>query len=665
MKREILLMLGCIALWPSSGLGQSESMPGDQMLADYFAAETSKLESACLANVETKEDWLGLRGLYRKQLLEMLALDPMPPKTPLNAQVTGREFVDDGKGNAFSVEKIVFQSMPQFYVTANFYLPEDTSRPLPTLLYVCGHGPKIIDGVSYGNKVSYQHHGAWFARHGYACLMIDTVQMGEIEGTHHGTYREGMWWWNSRGYSSAGAEAWNCVRALDYLETRHEVNKTRIGVTGRSGGGAYSWWIAAIDDRIKVAVPVAGITSLRNHVVDGCVEGHCDCMFPVNTHRWDFPLVAALVAPRPLLISNTDKDTIFPLDGVVDVHRKTRRIYELLGASDHLGLQITEGPHKDTQALRVHAFTWFDRFLKGVDPPPLIDKPAVPFLTAQQLKVLDAIPADERTSKIEETFATVAPEPKVPETSEQWKGMVVAWKNALIQKVFHGWPREAGDLELKEVSESIVGGARLQTFEFVSQAGVTLPLYVISPDQPDQGVAVRVLDEGGWGEFDAWKKGESAMDLGTTRQVLLAPRGIGPTAWTNDPRERVHIRRRFMLLGQTLASMQVWDIKRGLEAAATVLDSEKSSVLNSRGEMAVNTLYASLFTQGGHGHDMVLKELPQSHRSGPDYLNVLRFLDIPQALAMASQRGVVVVQNEDSSVAEYAEKVNTALRALP
>ena len=157
---------------------------------------------------------------------------------------------------------------------------------------------------------------------GYVCLTIDTLQLGEIEGLHHGTYREGMWWWLSRGYTPAGVEAWNCIRALDYLQSRPEVDGDKLGVTGRSGGGAYSWWIAALDERIKAAVPVAGITNLKNHVIDGAVEGHCDCMFMVNTYQWDYAQVAALVAPRPLLISNTDKDSIFPLDGVVDVYRK-------------------------------------------------------------------------------------------------------------------------------------------------------------------------------------------------------------------------------------------------------------------------------------------------------------------------------------------------------
>src|SRR5205823_1298822 len=87
-----------------------------------------------------------------------------------------------------------------------------------------------------------------------------TPQLGELPGLHHGTYREGMWWWQSRGYTPAGVEAWNGIRGIDYLVSRPEVDKTKIAVTGRSGGGATSWWLGAIDDRIAAVVPVAGIT---------------------------------------------------------------------------------------------------------------------------------------------------------------------------------------------------------------------------------------------------------------------------------------------------------------------------------------------------------------------------------------------------------------------
>src|SRR5688572_16902046 len=277
----------------------------------------------------------------------MLGLDPLPERTDLKPVITGKVEHEE-----FTVEKLHFQSRPGLYVTGNLYIPKKIDKPLPAVLYVCGHGQVKKDGIAYGAKAHYQHHGGWFARNGFVCLTIDTLQLGEIEGIHHGTHRYGYWWWLNRGYTPAGVEAWNCIRALDYLQSRKEVDGDKLGVTGRSGGGAYSWWIAALDDRIKCAVPVAGITDLHNHIVDGSVEGHCDCMFFVNTHRWDYPTVAALVAPRPLLIANSDKDTIFPLDGVQRLHAQVRNIYRLYGAEDKLGLLITEGPHKDTQDLQ-------------------------------------------------------------------------------------------------------------------------------------------------------------------------------------------------------------------------------------------------------------------------------------------------------------------------
>ncbi|HLB74982.1 MAG TPA: alpha/beta hydrolase family protein, partial [Sedimentisphaerales bacterium] len=355
---SICLAIRCLAAdW--TVIGQS---PADNQLSEYFRSETAKLAEQALAGIETLDDWKAKREIYRSQLLEMLGLDPFPEKTDLKPVITGTVEHDE-----FTVEKLHFQSRPRLYVTANLYIPKGLEAPAPTILYVCGHGPVKKDGISYGNKVGYQHHAAWFARHGYVCLVIDSLQMGEIEAIHHGTYRYNMWWWNCRGYSSADVEAWNCIRALDYLETRKEVDKERFGVTGRSGGGAYSWWISTIDDRIKVAIPVAGITDLQNHVINGCVEGHCDCMYFVNTYRWDYLQLPALVAPRPLLISNTDKDSIFPLDGVMRTYLKTMKIYDLYDARDKLGLHICEGPHKDTQQLRVHAFVWFNRFLKDDD----------------------------------------------------------------------------------------------------------------------------------------------------------------------------------------------------------------------------------------------------------------------------------------------------------
>jgi len=632
----------------------------DAMLADYFRIETSKLRDRCLTDVTSLEDWQAKRKIYRKQLFEMLGLQPFPEKTDLQAVVTGKV-----EHEQFIVENIHFQSRPGLYVTANLYIPKGLEKAAPTILYVCGHARVKKDGISYGNKTAYQHHPAWFARHGYVCLIIDTLQLGEIEGIHHGTYREKMWWWNSRGYTPAGVEAWNCIRALDYLETRKEVDANRFGVTGRSGGGVYSWWIAALDDRIKVAVPVAGITDLQNHVVDGCVEGHCDCMFMVNTFRWDYPLVAALVAPRPLLISNSDKDRIFPLDGVVRLHEKVRNIYRLYEAEENLGLNITAGPHKDTQELRVHAFVWFNRFLKNDNA--LIDKPAVPFFKPGQLKVFNDLPADEINTRVHETFVPKSQQSLAQsrENSNQQHRILL---RTLREKSFGGWPtqEQAGPLNVRRVFATEKDGICLSAFDFTSQPHVQLRLYLAHRpgiEQPNQ-VVLNILDDQEWTQWlaamrigfsnelkdetlphpneDAWNHIRKMCEDSNSIMAYTAPRGIGLTAWNPDERKQTHIRRRFMLLGQTLDGMRVWDVRRAVQALREI--EKKSTIpmtLAGQRVMAGIVLYASLFES-----DIAKVDLwhpPSSHREGPVFLNVLRYMDIPQAVAMAAERTQVQI----------------------
>jgi hypothetical protein len=473
-----------------------------------------------------------------------------------------------------------------------------------------------------------------------------------------------MWWWNSRGYTPAGVEAWNCIRALDYLQTRKEVDANRFGVTGRSGGGINSWWISALDDRIKAAVPVAGITDLQNHVVDGCVEGHCDCMYMVNTFGWDYALVAALVAPRPLLISNSDKDTIFPLDGVVRLHEKVQNIYQLYNAEKNLGLNITEGPHKDTQELRIHAFVWFNRFLK--DDSALIDKPAVKFFEPEQLKVFEELPADEINTRIHESFV---PENKPPiEISAQQHQVLL---KTLREKSFGGWPaqEQAGPLNVRRVFSTERHGIRLSAFDFTSQPNVRLRLYLAhraGVERPKK-VVLNVPDEQEWTKWlagmrigftdelkdetlpkpneDAFKHIQQILKDNNSVLAYVAPRGIGLTAWNPDEKKQTQIRRRFMLLGQTLDGMRVWDVRRAIQALRQIEFLNNVPVaLKGKRQMAGIVLYASLFEPDIAGLD--LWHLPNSHRDGPIFLNVLRYMDIPHAVEMASERTKVRIYPE-------------------
>lgn len=655
--------------------------PGTQMLTDYFRAQTAELSARCLADVHTLEDWTSRREAYRRDLRDMLGLEPQPERTPLQAVVTGHK-----EHEGFRVENVQFQSRPGLYVTGNLYLPVGEKKPSPAILYVCGHGNVKKDGVSYGAKSHYEYHGAWLARHGYVCLIIDTLELAEIEGNHHGTFRDGLWWWMGRGFTPAGVEAWNGIRALDYLQSRPEVDPDKLGVTGRSGGGAYSWWIAALDERVKVAVPVAGITDLENHVVDGVIEGHCDCMFMVNTHRWDYAQVAALVAPRALLIENSDKDTIFPLEGVVRLHAKVRRIYQLYGAADRLGLTITEGPHKDTQELQVPALHWFNRYLKGEDP--VLQDAAVPVSQPEDLRVFTTLPADQKNTQIAETFVPTAPAPTAPASRAAWAQQRDGWLQHLKDRCFSGWPAQPPDLAIKPAFTAEHEGVHLAAYDFTSQEHVPLRLYVsyrAGLDHPDLCV-LNVLDEEGWKQWlagmrvgfpkelageelppadeKAFQETQAMFKQFKWAMAYIAPRGIGPTAWEGTPQKLTHLQRRFYLLGQTLDGMRVWDVRRAVQALRTlpVLKGVPQWLQGER-QLAGVALYASLFEPAITRLD--LWHLPHSHRDGPYFLGVQRVLDMPQAVALAAERSRVVIYQEDETGWDYPHTVLERLGTDP
>lgn len=666
--RRTLPVLFAAAVVSATATEPLPSPRGNRLLADYFAREVAEIESAPLAEPKNAEEWEKTRQEMKGQLADMLGLSPMPQKTPLQPEVTG-EF----RGEGFVVEKLHFQSLPGLYVTANLYRPAETnSAKLPAVLYVCGHSNVTApDGSSLGNKTGYEHHGVWFAKRGYVCLIIDTVQLGEIRGEHHGTYSKGRWWWMSRGYTPAGIEAWNGIRAIDYLTSRSEVDAQRIGVNGRSGGGAYSWWIGALDERVKVVVPTAGITTLRNHVVDGCIEGHCDCMFQVNTRRWDYDKVAALIAPRPLLIANTDKDPIFPLDGVVSVYSGVRRIYKALGAEAKIGIHIAEGPHKDTQPLNTGEFAWMERHLKGADPSATVALAAEKSIAPANLRVFSSLPSDERNTRIDSEFVPLATTPEVPADTATFAAQRDSWLRALKTRTFAGWPRVTTDLQLRNVGTQEHEGVVMHAWDFSPQAPWDLRLYVahragLEPKDLDLAV-LNVLDAKGWTDFrDSMGKGfvslfdeadrKDATGAGFADEkkmyqsqkwamAYVAPRGVGATAWQGSDKQQMHRLRRFYLLGQTLDGMQVWDTRRAIAALREAGFGKAPLWLQASGNMAGNALYASLFEDGIARLD--LHDLPSTHQKGPTYLNVLRTWDLPQAVAVAASRSKVRLYTKD------------------
>jgi cephalosporin-C deacetylase-like acetyl esterase len=670
---------------------QADLHRGQQLCDDYFRRETQRLTNACLTGIHSKEDWERKRPELRRQFLEMIGLWPLPARTDLKPAITGRV-----EGEHFTIEKLHFQSSPGLYVTANFYLPKRAVFPAPAVLYLCGHANTVVDTVSYGSKVNYQHHPTWFAEHGYVCLILDTLELGEIEGIHHGTHDLNLWWWQTVGYTPAGIECWNAMRALDYLQTRKEVDPQKIGVTGRSGGGATSWWLAAADERPQCIVPVAGIADLQAHVVEGVasryrkgvISGHCDCMYFLNTYQWDFPEVAALCAPRPLLLGNSTADDIFPVAGYRRLVDKVRRIYDLYGAGEKFALLQTAGPHKDTPELRRGAYRWMNRWLRGSDAE--ISEQERPRFAPAQLKVFDRLPDDAINVQVHETFRKPA-QPQMPQTPPQvrqwWPKQREQWLQALRAKVFGGWPNQLLPLHVQRADDVKHDGVRLRAYDFVSQVGVDLRLWLLTAvevEKPSR-IVFTALDEQGWAEWSqqfgpAFRSGlQSATEprideakFAQTRKTLaeqhcafaiIAPRGIGPTKWAEPGTpEEIHVRRRFPLLGQTLDGQRVWDVRRSLAVLREIHDFKGVPVwLQGKSEMGGVVLYAALFEP-----DVARLELwhpPASHRQGPIFLNVRTILDMPQALALAFPKPICVYVKDDAEAKswEWPLQLQTAL----
>jgi dienelactone hydrolase len=688
----------CLAVFllaaPTPAAEEADLSRGEAMIENYFRKQAAQISRDCLKEYTTKVEWERARPELRRQFLEMLGLDPLPARTDLKPRITGIF-----EAPKYSVEKLTFQSWPDLHVTAHFYLPKPFPKEkLPAVLYVCGHGNvvKTIDGkeVSFGSKLSYQHYPAWFAEHGYACLILDTLQLSEIPGIHHGTYRFGMWWWQTLGYTPAGVECWNCIRALDYLETRPEVDMQRVGVTGRSGGGAYSWWIAAADERIRCAVPVAGIADLQAHLNEGypgqlekgVIAGHCDCMYPVNTYRWDFAQVAALIAPRPLLLGNSDKDDIFPVPGYRRLADKVRKIYALYDADDKFALLETKGPHKDTPELRAGTRRWLNRWLKE-DGSPVPDAEFTP-LAPEALKVLTATPEGAINASVHEYFIRPAVlELPLSDTvaKEWWAGQKPILEKALREKVFRGWPENLGPLNVKPVADRSHDGLRLRAWDFTSEDGIELRLWLMTAANVEKPtlVVLNTLDEPGWSEWcaelgpefseallakpraadaAAFKRNQRVLERQRWAFAAVCPRGIGPTRWAEPGSVTdVQIRRRFALVGQTLDGQRVWDVRRAMAVLRGASDLKGAPLwLQGKRDMAGIALYAALFEPDVARLD--LWDLPASHRDGPTFLNIRKYLDTPQAVALALPRQVkLYVKGSGAKAWEWPLRLQKAL----
>jgi cephalosporin-C deacetylase-like acetyl esterase len=439
------------------------------------------------------------------------------------------------------------------------------------------------------------------------------------------------------------------MRAVDYLETRPEVDARRIGITGISGGGAVSWYAAAADERFAVAAPVCGTITFGSQAANWVAAGQCDCIYFHNTYLTDFPIVAALIAPRPLIICSGQKDRAFPPDGYRQVYKRGRRIYDLYGQSDRIREVDEDVGHTDSQLFRKEVRQWLNRWLKGdLAPVKELALPEERRESAEELACLKTLPRDTINYRIHESFLPT-PSFRRPRSLTDWESRRTTLVRDLKDKVFRAFPKQAIPFNT-QIGRSDGGwAARYAAYKditFQSEPGVTLRAQLLLPKSKTPTPKPRIDSL----VVYAKRPGDSIyfLDLdellpvmGRVGLLILNPR---LTEHPVSAFEYAEIERTASWLGRTIGSMQVWDILRAVDWVVSESGVEPETIsVYGKGDMGILALYAGLLDP--RIQQVILRDPPASHKTGPALVNVLRLTDIPEAVAAFAPRRLSVLRD--------------------
>jgi cephalosporin-C deacetylase-like acetyl esterase len=601
-----------------------------EALQAHFESAIGRRHEQLFKDVATVTQWEQRRQSGRAALAKMLWHDMRWPDAPPRATMTHRQ-----EHPHYTVENLVLETVPGVYLTANLYLPRSGQGPFPVVLYQSGHASKSV----------YRRHGAWFAANDIAALVMDNIEMGEIEFTHHGVYANAWFHWYSRGFSPLAVELLNARRAIDYLAARPDLDRRRIGATGRSGGGMTTFFLAALDDRIVASAPVSGTLSTAGWIRHRLSMAHCDCQYPVNSYGLVYSEIGAMIAPRRQLLVNADADRGFPMDAFTEMADKIREIYRLYKRPDALETAVTPGAHSDTEAIRLPVYSFFLREFLGRREPVTVEGPIEEPAPEQLVCFRNGLPIDERLTRIdEELFSTrlasgAAPASQAPRTAD-------ALKRVLSSEVFRYYPGQPSELRPDWGQESIVQGRKIRTVSFTSFDGLRARATYSLPANAAGDTrlpAVLLVDHRKgipvWGNEHPLERNQ----WGNRAVLIVETLDRGSRALEQNLRSFSdddllhHMKRQAMVAGTTLESMQVYEILRSLELLRSqpTVDPASITVLG-KGEDGVNGMYAALLD--GHVARVVLQSPPASHRHGPHYLGVLRYTDIAPTATLLSDR---------------------------
>lgn len=310
--------------------------------------------------LKTKDDWLNRQDYVKSTLAEIVG--PFPLKTPLNPVIT-----DTLHQDGMTIEKLYYESRPGYYVTAMFCRPEKAEEPLPTILFCSGHTP-----LGFRSE-TYQHMIFNYVKKGFAVLAFDPIGQGEriqylddtgeprMGATHEHSYPGSQAF--LAGISPANYFIWDGIRTIDYLLSRDDVDPDRLGITGRSGGGTQTAYIAAMDDRIYAAAPECYITTFDKLLKSGGPQDAEQNLMYAISKGIDMADYIEVRAPKPTLIVSTTRD-IFPIQGVRDTYHEAQKAYAALGEPSHIQKVEDDAPHQSTVKNREATYAFFRRHLR-------------------------------------------------------------------------------------------------------------------------------------------------------------------------------------------------------------------------------------------------------------------------------------------------------------
>ena len=338
-----------------------------------------------IAGLHSLSDWKQRQQWIHTKLTKVIG--PFPERTALNARVTRTI-----KKNGYKVENIVFQSQPEFYVTSSLFIPDvlQDGNKAPAVIYCSGH-----TNEGYRNPV-YQNAILNLVQKGFIVFAFDPIDQGERYEYYDPETKKSIIGERDEEHSYIGTQPfitgsslakymiWDGIRAVDYLLTRKEVDPLRIGITGRSGGGTQSAYIAAFDERIKAAAPANYITSFTRLIQSSGPQ--CAEQDPFNFIAQGLDISDLLIvrAPKPTLVIATTRDKTFSIQGAMEADKEVSGIYKAYNKEKYFNFTTDDTVHASTKKDRESMYAFFQKFLEN--PGDSTEKKVTP-LSSEELQV--------------------------------------------------------------------------------------------------------------------------------------------------------------------------------------------------------------------------------------------------------------------------------------